>query len=74
MKAERWNNTQEDPDRQRRRQAEFLVYRMLPLGLVRWVGVYGDGYRSQVGKVLADHELDQRIIVRPRWYYGYGRR
>jgi hypothetical protein len=35
MEAERWNNTQDDPDRQRRRQAEFLVYRSLPLTLER---------------------------------------
>jgi hypothetical protein len=74
MKAERWNNTPEDPDRQRRRQAEFLVYRELPLTLVRWIGVQNDQHTSQVSKILADHALGQRIIVRPQWYYGYGRR
>lgn len=42
MGAEQWRSTPDDPDRQRRRRAEFA--------------------------------LGQRIIVRPRWYYGYGRR
>lgn len=74
MKAERWNNTAEDPDRQRRRQAEFLVHHELPLTLIHWVGVQSDRYRSQVGKLLVDHALGQRIIVRPGWYYGFGRR
>ncbi|HEX5199627.1 MAG TPA: DarT ssDNA thymidine ADP-ribosyltransferase family protein [Actinoplanes sp.] len=73
MEAERWNNTPDDPDRQRRRQAEFLVHRALPLELVRWIGVQSDHRASQVGKILADHPLDRRIIVRPRWYYGYER-
>jgi hypothetical protein len=74
MRAERWNNTPEDPDRQRRRQAEFLIYRELPLTLVRWVGVQSEQASSQVGKLFADHALARRIIVRPRWYYGYERR
>jgi hypothetical protein len=74
MTAERWNNTQDDPDRQRRRQAEFLVHRSLPLTLVRWLGVQSDLRGSQVGKLLADHALGRRVIVRPRWYYGYERR
>jgi hypothetical protein len=73
MEAERWNNTPEDPDRQRRRQAEFLVFQSMPLTLVRWVGVQSDRRASQVGKLLKDHPLDRRIIVRPRWYYGYER-
>ncbi|GIF05876.1 type II toxin-antitoxin system toxin DNA ADP-ribosyl transferase DarT [Actinoplanes siamensis] len=30
MDAERWNNTQDDPDRQRRRLAEFLVHGPFP--------------------------------------------
>ena len=74
MAAERWNNTPEDPDRQRRRQAELLVYGELPLTLIRWVGVQSDQLASQVGKLLVDHALEHRIIVRPGWYYGYGRR
>ncbi|BCJ54880.1 hypothetical protein Asp14428_63550 [Actinoplanes sp. NBRC 14428] len=74
MGAERWNNTPEDPDRQRRRQAEFLVHRSLPLTLVRWVGVHNNQVRSQVGKLLMDHALGERIVVRPHWYYGFGRR
>jgi hypothetical protein len=73
LRAERWNNTPEDPDRQRRRQAEFLVYRSLPLTLIRWVGVHDDEIRSQVDKLLVGHALARRIIVRPRWYYGYER-
>jgi hypothetical protein len=73
LEADRWNNTPEDPDRQRRRQAEFLVYRSLPLALVRWVGVHDDEIRSRVDNLLVDHALAQRVIVRPRWYYGYGR-
>jgi hypothetical protein len=74
MTAERWNNTPQDPDRQRRRQAELLVHGKLPLTLVRWVGVRSDGLASQVGNLLADHALSHRIIVRPDWYYGYRRR
>ena len=74
MKAERWNNTPDDLDRQRRRQAEFLVYGELPLSAIRWVAVHSDERASQVGNHLVDHELGRRIIVRPNWYYGYERR
>lgn len=73
MSAERWNSTPDDPDRQRRRQAEFLVHASLPLTLVRWVGVQAEERGLQVGKLLLDHALAHRIIVRPHWYYGYGR-
>jgi hypothetical protein len=73
MKADWWNSTPEDPDRQRRRQAEFLVYGELPLRAIRWVAVHSDERASQVGRILMDHALGQRIIVRPNWYYGYER-
>jgi hypothetical protein len=74
MTAERWNNTPDDPDRQRRRQAELLIYGELPLSVIRWVAVHSDERASQVGKLMQDHALEQRIIVRPAWYYGYERR
>jgi hypothetical protein len=74
MTAERWSNSAEDMDRQRRRQAEFLVHQRLSTDLVRWIGTYSDHYGSRVRSLLADDPLAERIIVRPAWYYGYERR
>ncbi|TDC42210.1 DUF4433 domain-containing protein [Micromonospora sp. KC213] len=74
MTAERWNNTAEDMDRQRRRQAEFLVHHTLATPLIQWIGVHDDHHRSRVQALLAGHPLADRIIVRPTWYYGYERR
>ncbi|MBX7268333.1 DUF4433 domain-containing protein [Micromonospora sp. Llam7] len=74
MTAERWNNTADDMDRQRRRQAEFLVHQRLDAQLIQWVGVHDDHHYSRVQALLAGHPLAERIIVRPDWYYGYGRR
>ncbi|TVR04734.1 MAG: DUF4433 domain-containing protein [Deltaproteobacteria bacterium] len=69
--AERWNNTSDDPDRQRRKQAEFLVHRALPWSLVRGVVVLNAlvenrvrGLYSSVGCV---HQPE--VVVRPHWYY-----
>jgi hypothetical protein len=74
MMAGRWNNTPDDPDRQRRLMAEFLVHRQLPLSLIRMVGTYSEEYRSQVRAALGNHVLADQVYVRPGWYYGYERR
>jgi ssDNA thymidine ADP-ribosyltransferase, DarT len=74
MTAPMWNNTPEDPDRQRRRMAEFLVHRELPLPLVRRVVAYSDSYADRARLALAGHDLSNRVFVRPDWYYGYERR
>jgi hypothetical protein len=62
MAEQYWNNVPEDPDRQRRRMAEFLVHRAVPLGTVKLVR-----------DVLGGHVLASRVVVRPHWYYGFGR-
>ena len=74
MVAERWNNTEIDMDRQRRRQAEFLVHQHLPTTLIRWIATYSDQHQAHAQRLLGGHPLDERIIVRPSWYYGYERR
>jgi hypothetical protein len=73
MRAERWNSTDEDPDRQRRRLAEFLVHQRVPLSLISWVAAYDDQYKDRIKRAMTGHPLADRIIVRPGWYYGYGR-
>lgn len=71
MLAERWNNVPEDPDRQRRRMAEFLVHRQVPVTLVHQVATYSNQHAEQVAAVLAGHDLADALVVRPQWYYGY---
>jgi hypothetical protein len=73
MSAERWNNTESDPDRQRRRMAEFLVYGSVPLSVIHQVGTYSDLYASRTKEILTGHGLASEVYVRPGWYYGYER-
>jgi hypothetical protein len=73
MGMKRWNGTEEDPDRQRRRLAEFLVHRRVPLSLIRWVATYDESYKAQVSALMAGSPLAGRIITRPDWYYGFER-
>lgn len=74
MTAERWNNVSADPDRQRRRMAEMLVHRSVPLPVIRGYAAYSEAHAERTRGVLAGHVPADRVIVRPGWYYGYERR
>ncbi|MEW6033605.1 MAG: DUF4433 domain-containing protein [Chloroflexota bacterium] len=67
--ADRWNDTVEEPDRQRRKQAEFLVHRFCPWGLVQEIGVLNDTVRNHVVNIIADHGSSIPVTVRRQWYY-----
>ncbi|GAB1644843.1 hypothetical protein KRMM14A1259_52660 [Krasilnikovia sp. MM14-A1259] len=72
MRAGRWNNTEDDPDRQRRRMAEFLVRREVPLQVFHQVAAYIAEYAAQARVALGGHPVAKRLVVRPDWYYGFG--
>jgi hypothetical protein len=66
-----WTDEPEDPDRQRRKQAEFLVHRSLPWTLIQEIAVI-DRAREQAVLALLDAEgATHRPVVRIRrdWYY-----
>ncbi len=69
MRLAYWNDTERDPDRKRRRQAEFLVYRSLPWTLVIQIGVIDKVARSQVTDTLERAAHRPEVLVRPDWYY-----
>jgi len=52
MKQRYWNDTNDDPDRKRRRQAEFLVHDFFPWELVNYVGVFDDKAAHAVDLIL----------------------
>jgi len=66
-----WQDTVEDMDRQRRKQAEFLVYRRCDWALIGEVGVINGNMRSHVQGILAGFpkSLHRPVRVHPGWYY-----
>ena len=74
MRAPQWNNTVSDPDRQRRRMAEFLVHGQVPLSVVQQIGIYSEQYYQRAQTHLTGHGLAAQVFVRTNWYYGYPRR
>ena len=64
-----WHDTDEDGDRKRRRQAEFLVHDFFPLALVEEVGVIRRSVAHRVEQALASAGQVPTISVRRDWYY-----
>lgn len=68
MRSRYWFDTDEDPDRKRRRQAEFLVHRFAPLPCLLEIGVMTEPVAQRVSEILGrDSALGAK--VRRNWYY-----
>jgi hypothetical protein len=68
------NDTPQNPDRKRRKQAEFLVYRFFPWNLVEQVVVLGEAVKAESESVLRDSQVNPTGYVppaqmNPAWYY-----
>lgn len=69
MPLKYWNDTQADPDRKRRRQAEFLVRRFVPFEHFTEIGVCTKATADPVLAELAGRNPAPAVNVRPTWYY-----
>lgn len=71
VNARYWNDGVDDMDRQRRKQAEFLVHRRCDWALVREIGVVDSAMKSRVEGILAGFEagMSRPVRVQPDWYY-----
>jgi hypothetical protein len=58
-------------DRQRRKQAEFLVHKFCPWPVIQEVGVMNTQVKGQVEEILEESEPAWRPVVNVRasWYY-----
>lgn len=70
METKYWRDTQEDGDRKRRRQAEFLVYQAVPWPLIRGIGVMDEGIATEVNQILRQFGQTMTARLRPQWYYS----
>ena len=69
MDGKMWNNTAEDPDRQRRRQAEFLVHDHVPLSAVIGIATKTAAMATNVEEILTSCECAMVVKPRGEWYY-----
>jgi hypothetical protein len=69
MKAKYWHDTDEDGDRKRRRQAEFLVYESVPWSLIRGIGVINQAIADEVTRTLYQFGQTTPVKVRRNYYY-----
>lgn len=69
IRARYWKDTQDDPDRARRRQAEFLVHPYLPWKLVSEVGTYDARTAELVSCLLTTVDHRPNVAVRRDWYF-----
>jgi hypothetical protein len=70
MNSRYWHDTNDDPDRKRRRQAEFLVHDFFPWNLVSCVGVLDQTIGGHVQEILRSSGHKPDIQVQRPWYYS----
>jgi len=66
-----WRNRAEDNDRQRRKQAEFLIWQVVPWDLIEKITVLNREVKRAVENTLAQfpHAHHPSVEIRPDWYY-----
>lgn len=69
IKATYWNDTDQDNDKKRRRQAEFLVYQFFPWELVEEIGVINDTVAERVKGILSSLRKYPEVMIQKKWYY-----
>ncbi len=74
MEARMWRETEEDPDpdKSRRRQAEFLVHRKFPWDAVEYLAVKNRDVKDRLDRHLSEDwpEKVKPVKVEPGWYFS----
>jgi hypothetical protein len=66
-----WRDEVNDMDRQRRKQAEFLIHQSCPWALIQEIGVLNAAMKTRVEEILSGVDPAMRAVVNVRagWYY-----
>ena len=66
-----WRDEVSDMDRQRRKQAEFLIHEFCPWALVEEIAVLNTTAKTRVETIMNEFDVAHRklVNVRPGWYY-----
>ncbi|WP_106496404.1 type II toxin-antitoxin system toxin DNA ADP-ribosyl transferase DarT [Lentibacillus sp. Marseille-P4043] len=68
MQSKYWFDREDDPDRKRRRQAEFLVHKFIPFDFILGFAVKNESIKLQVENLIHKYDYDKFVAIR-NWYY-----
>jgi hypothetical protein len=71
VRAKIWRDLPEDNDRQRRKQAEFLIWYSLDWSLIQGIGVLNSAMKVRVEGIMDEYPTRNHPTVKPMrsWYY-----
>lgn len=69
MRSNYWFDTDDEPNRKCRRQAEFLVYQFVPWTLIKSIGVINDNIKIKVETILQNYQDRTFVKKCSQWYY-----
>jgi hypothetical protein len=69
MQSKYWFDTQENPNRCCRRQAEFLVHQFFPWSLFSKIGVIDEEIQQEVCQILQQFNSTTPVVQYRNWYY-----
>lgn len=69
MKEKYWRDTLEDPDRKRRRQAEFLVFSQFSWNYVEKIGVFNRRVQREIMDAISRGFHKPPVNIESGWYY-----
>lgn len=69
INSKRWFDTEDDPDRKRRKQAEFLIHMEMPIEAIYAIGVYNQRAKERAESILSRIGSKLEVIVFNSGYY-----
>lgn len=66
-----WKDNSEDNDRQRKKQAEFLVHNFCCWSRIRGIVVFDKEIQEQIEEIFNSYptDLHKRVVIMKKWYY-----
>lgn len=69
INAGQWHDTEEDPDRKRRKQAEFLIKGEVDINAILGIATYNNEALDKVDSLVKNHSIEIKTVAMPKWYY-----
>lgn len=70
IRSRSWKDRENDPDRKRRKQAEFLIHGSVPWSWICSIGVVDQGRSQRVKEMIAEASHQPEVSIERSWYYN----